>query len=737
MALFLVSVLNAILALVILSRNFRSQVNVYFSLYIFGIVFWALGLGMYYITSSYEGTLFWVQVYYNAANVIGFAFLMFAMAFPKGKLSMQHMLYVVLPTATLFTLIFAQPSFMYQDIVISADYKEVIFNPVGYAFYSLYFLVYYGLGFYLLIKKYKNMYGVYKIQLAYILIGNVIGGIFGVVFNLILPWFGNYQLIWVGPQFTIINVLIMSYAMYKHRLFDVQYVISKIAYFAMLAFIPYATFYIAFYIQTNLWGSIFAPQAFVFGYAIALFFLFILLFLNTSFRNLISILLSRRIDHYLFAKQQFTNKVNTMLDSNKICELLLETLYSTVRVDGLFLCLDMLHVHHQKRLCFYKGKLKQTFSDTDLNQLNQLITQSGNRISMIRDELTNGFRNVEEWNKDRKAKVGSILQQKEIALVVPMDKLFEAGGFLVMGDKTDRFAYTVQDVHYIESLVNHASLALQRASLYEETTNFNATLQKKIDKATKDLQSAFNELEDSYDKLKQLDEMKDDFLSITSHDLRTPLSIIKNYMYLILKTKSHTITDPKVLEQMHIIQESTDRMIRMVNNTLTVSRIQGGKLHLTPSKEDISALVEKIVSHFQQLASNKNITLELENVSQSVYAEVDKDRIEEVIVNLISNAINYTPYNGTVTVRACVKGNFIELSVTDTGVGIKKEDQDKLFKKFSRIEENSKIYTTEATGTGLGLYISKYIVELHNGSIGLNSEYEKGTTFWITLPIIP
>lgn len=264
-----------------------------------------------------------------------------------------------------------------------------------------------------------------------------------------------------------------------------------------------------------------------------------------------------------------------------------------------------------------------------------------------------------------------------------------------------------------------AALAVQNVTLFQE------------------VKDAYTKLEKSYEDLKTLDRLKDEFVSITSHDLRTPLTIMRTHLWRVIYQLSDSIKDQKTLELIKISYESTERMIKLVNNTLTISQIDAGKFALHKEKGRLEPLLTAINEEFQDLAASRHIGLALELPNEPLPdLMLDKDRVREVITNLISNALNYTQNEkGTVKVKLEKLENNAKISITDNGKGISKEDMERLFKKFGRLEHELSVYSSSATGIGLGLYISKQLVELHGGEIIVESVKDQGSTFSFTLPL--
>lgn len=278
--------------------------------------------------------------------------------------------------------------------------------------------------------------------------------------------------------------------------------------------------------------------------------------------------------------------------------------------------------------------------------------------------------------------------------------------------------------------------SIQNAILFSETKHFNDELAVRVSDATRDLSQAYEKLEKSYEDLKQLDKLKDEFVSITSHDLRTPLTIMRTHLWRVIYQCAETIKSPDTLHLIKTSYESVERMIKLVNNTLTISQIDAGHYKLRPEIQDLAPLAKAAVADFEQLAASKSVKMFFKAPPPPVpFFAFDKDRIREVMTNLLTNALNYTPPGGSVTLTLTYEKSTAHVAVSDTGKGIPTEDKEKLFKKFGRLEHELSVYSSAATGIGLGLYICKTLVELHQGTIWVESTPEVGSTFHFTLPV--
>lgn len=234
-------------------------------------------------------------------------------------------------------------------------------------------------------------------------------------------------------------------------------------------------------------------------------------------------------------------------------------------------------------------------------------------------------------------------------------------------------------------------------------------------------------------KLHDLDQLKDDFVSVASHELRTPMTAIRSYVWMALHKPDMPLTE-KLKRYLYRTLVSTERLINLVNDMLNVSRIEAGKIEIYPKGFDIVTLAKEVLEEVKVKSDEKLIKLQLmEQKLPPVFA--DPDKVHQVLLNLVGNALKFTPPDGIISIGFFTDGKMVEISIKDTGAGISKEDLAKLFHKFSRLD-NSYVAMGVSGGTGLGLYISKSLIDLMHGKIWANSEGEnKGSVFTFSLPI--
>ena len=248
---------------------------------------------------------------------------------------------------------------------------------------------------------------------------------------------------------------------------------------------------------------------------------------------------------------------------------------------------------------------------------------------------------------------------------------------------------------------------------------------KLVDKAT--IKEELMLTRQKYVREKEISTMKDEFVSTVSHELRTPLTSIRLYLSILLQEKVGPVNE-KQKEILHILSGESNRLTRLINNILNLSRFEQEKEKLDIRKTNLLKLVESSI--YPHLLEEKNLNL-VKKIQPNLDVMLDPEKFKQVIINLVTNAVKYTPKNGTLTLSAYKKGRNTMITIVDTGRGIPKEALPYIFDKFYQAEHHM---TRTTGGLGLGLAIVKKIIDLHNGEIKVKSTINKGTTFTITLP---
>lgn len=294
-------------------------------------------------------------------------------------------------------------------------------------------------------------------------------------------------------------------------------------------------------------------------------------------------------------------------------------------------------------------------------------------------------------------------------LTYPLIVRAESIGVLVVGHTSSFKEITEYDFDLLKRLVDVVGIALDNAILY-------------------------NEVQSSNEKLKEIDKLKDEFVSLASHELRTPMTAIKSYLWMAIQGKGGPLSE-KQKYYLDRAYRSTDRLIKLVNDMLNISRIESGRISIELEDVEISRLSQEVIEEVMPRAEELGIHLTLLPLAQLPHVMADSDKIKEVLLNLIGNSLKFTPKDGHITVSFSNENGFIKIVVADNGAGIPNEDIPKLFQKFSLLPGSYTVNKVATQGTGLGLYICKSIIELHGGKIWVESPgVRQGATFSFTLP---
>ncbi len=242
-----------------------------------------------------------------------------------------------------------------------------------------------------------------------------------------------------------------------------------------------------------------------------------------------------------------------------------------------------------------------------------------------------------------------------------------------------------------------------------------------------------SELEEAHQKAinheKEIQKLKDQFVYIAAHELKTPVTAIRWGIENALNEGKNNL-DPELVAYLTDVQDSNARLINLVNDLLNVAQLDAGTIKIDKKNFDFNDLVEATIKEMDPLLKEKSIEVEYIN-GEALNMNSDPERLKQIIINLLGNAIKYNRENGKVWISTEKSNEKLKVSVSDTGYGISEKNQEKLFKKFSRIQTDK---TRDIQGTGLGLYLCKEIVEKLGGEIGVESEMGKGSTFWFTVP---
>jgi Amt family ammonium transporter len=261
-------------------------------------------------------------------------------------------------------------------------------------------------------------------------------------------------------------------------------------------------------------------------------------------------------------------------------------------------------------------------------------------------------------------------------------------------------------------------------SMLEDNNRARADLEKKVGERT-------NELVTVNKYLKKASRAKSEFFAIMSHELRTPLNSVIGFAEVLQDKKFGQLSE-KQAKYLDNILTSGRHLLGLINDILDLSKIEAGKMELALSEFSFSELVDGVMVILKEIASRKSIIIKSHIEPKVPVINADERKIKQIMYNLLSNAVKFTPDGGKIDIRADLNDKELRVSVADTGIGIKQEDIGKLFETFQQIESE---YTQKYGGTGLGLVLTRRLVELHGGKIWVESKIGKGSTFTFTISL--
>ncbi len=311
----------------------------------------------------------------------------------------------------------------------------------------------------------------------------------------------------------------------------------------------------------------------------------------------------------------------------------------------------------------------------------------------------------------------------ESFLIVPIVAKDEAVGFILMGNTSSYSRITEGDAELLSILASQIGTAIENTKLYTQLSNSHHDLERRVRERTEELARLNKELQ-------RLNKVKSDFVSAVSHELRTPLTSIKGYASILMTGKLGEVS-PRQKERLEKIDIHSNNLTHLVNNLLDIARIESGRVQMNLKDISIKEMLEGIVDIITPQMKEKSISLKIDSKAKIDKIKADSSQLERVFINLLSNAIKFTPQKGKVTVYIQDKKDNIEFSVEDTGIGIPKEDLEKVFEDFFR---SNNAQDQNIKGTGLGLSLVKKIVLAHKGDIWVDSQLGKGTKFSFTIP---
>lgn len=719
----------------------ESQKQLAFFTFLLGL--WSVA-NFYSLTSTDEiATLFWIRSVLFLTIPLVTVLLFFLDYYPDDKSKINTKTRIVL----LFLVILTSPIYFTPFVVNDVSLKNGNIIPAfstGMIFYITHIISLLLWSGSVLMQKRKNSIGVERTRLQYLGMGILFTTVPAIITNLIfVVILKQSRFVVLGPFFELFFITFSTVSIIKHRLFGINIILGNILKSLVTAIIPFSVFYLVITIEGDI-KPFLKPEILLLNIPVA----FIYRILDDTISERINSTIKKSIITSKYDPEEFlrlyASKAGHTLTLNDLVVITNNILVQTLKIKGSYI--SFFDPENDTAILFRNkfGELESlSLKHDSISLLLDFFSSHPNIITREDLEIITSYNNT--TIQQNISLILEFMQKNNISAMLPIfgkvkqKKEKVILGFILLSERQQDIAYAKEDIEFLNNLTTQISISASKATYIQKFQNLNRTLQKKVDLATKKLRVSNKELKELYDNLEDLYQKEKDLMDIAGHELRTPASILKNNLYLLknrLKQLMPDVEDEKVEKYLERLVESTDRQIRLINTFLESARIENKKFGLNIENADFAELITKAVEDSAHLTKGKSLKLIYIPPTKKIFIDMDPLRIREVIDNLLSNAIKYTN-EGYVEIKVDEDTGTVACSITDTGIGIHKEDTPALFKKFSRIETHISSGETKLVrpgGTGLGLYVSKNIIDAHKGKITLESKVGKGSTFKFEIP---
>lgn len=720
----IVVIVNFLLGFLVLARNRKLQTNQTFFFLVFSMNIWVVISYLEIVLNKSLFITYLVRADFSLGIIIGLLFYLFTFLFPN---KFQSKFSKVLTTLNLIfgsvLLILAAFTTLIVRSVTSIEGGVELDSGSLFFLYLIFFVTIGIQSFYFLISKLIKTKGVTRTQIFYVLTGLISLFVIIIITNVVLPRFIDPRVSDFGIYGYLSFIAFTAYAAVRYRLMNVRFVVFR-AFFYFLLVLFVVTLFV---LLTFIFSTFFVEGAGYYSPILPILFgSVVIVFVLDPTKRFLGRLTEKvfyrgKVDYQLLLKN-LSDFINNEID----LDVLIDEVKRNVR-HGLKVQKILIVLQGKADKFFYLEEDTNEFIPFKLppNLLDYLIEHKG---VLAEGDLE---REIEESKEAGANKVTKSLleffRSNKLTLVSPIFGKEKLIGMFFLGSKLSGGYFSKEDIDFVELLTPQLGSGIQKARLYKESLDFNLKLKEEVKRATEDLRIA-NE------HLKELDTAKSEFISIASHQLRTPLTGIMGYLSMMVAGDFGKI-DPVQLKILSDVYGASHRLIRIVNIFLNVSRIEAGRFYLDYKQVTFDSVVDEIVMELKPTATKKGITLEVDPSVKAIgNVTVDPDKLKDVCLNLVDNAIKYSQ-SGTISVSAKKEGLNVHCFVHDQGVGIDPEEAKRLFSKFVR---GTGIARVQPNGSGLGLFIAKKVVEEHAGKIWVESEGEgKGSTFQFVIPIKP
>jgi len=730
-SLVIVVFIYLLFALLIIQKG-KELYAYYHLLIILSVIFWTVSMIFYRSSDSSNAFLYCTVLYVGPIFTSSF-FYIFSFVFPYNKLPSFKHFCISIAISFFILLLVLTPNIIIADVEVLPEEENIIVWGKYYFVYVLYHTILISLGLYNLLKKYLSARGAMKKQLRFVTGGYFLGFSLTMVTNVMMVWWGDFRLNWMGQICSLFMVVSIFISIVKHRLMGIRFLASQIYVYLIVAIFAYIYFQYMLYVHILvLSGKASLMQLTLFDLFSTVVFAIVLLPFLIYIQKSSDILFFKGQNPRKLIKD-VSIRLSGVIDLRQLTIVLNEELKKLLGTENLYIVIRSVHsskyFDNLVLLNAKNGKVKFTKDHISKENKAFVASKRGPESVFSVEQLVKSKR----YKKDVLKKFAKY----EIEMIAPLELHKKVVGLLLLTSKATQETYSKEDIEFIEIIASQAAIAVENAKLYNEVKVFNRRLRMEIRSAIGEIEHSNNDLVQAnlklvraYEKLHKLDRAKSEFLSIASHQLRTPLTSIKGFTSLLLEGTYGELSK-SVETVLGKIFTSNERLIHLVADLLNISRIESGRFVFDLKGNDIQPLLEEIVDSFIVPAKNKKLKLEYKPPKKDIPSFVfDKNKMQELLSNLIDNSIKYTK-KGFIKVSLKAENKKVLIKIKDSGMGISKGETDYIFDKFQRGKGVTQVYTE---GVGLGLYVCRKVIEAHRGRIWAESAgVGKGSTFFVEL----
>lgn len=718
---FLSAFANLFLGLLIYSKGSKKLINITYAVLAISIFAWSIGMVGFRAAYDPGVALIWCRFLYAAAIIMGGSFLYFTFVFPRNRFPSKSISFLIVVGHLLFFILMLFSDLFITDVIIRDNFEHVIIfsNYYYYIYPSLISIAFLWGYINLLVKRSRNK-GIVKYQLTLVFLGAFLSSSFGMFTNLILPSFGVFTYNWLAQILALIMAGCIAYAIIRYRFMDIRLIISRLYIYTLIGVFTYVFYFIFAMVSEYFMGGVMNVRSWTLGGVFAFIYAIVFIPLLNRVQESSDVLFYRGYNPQRIFKD-LALRLSSVIQLDQVLKILSFEFKKVLETEDLNVIL--FNIRERKvgkkmgldvKCLPVFGRLEKLKKKKDIKMmLCETLVKSKKMI--IRDELD---------DKKDKDLIKELVKYK-IEIATPLITRSKTRGMILLGDKISKSSYSKEDIDFLEVIGSQAAVAIENARLYKEVGDFSKNLQRKVGLQTKDIKN-------KQEKLQKLLSMRSEFLDITSHQLRTPVSVIKGVLSML---DEGSVPKSKVKEFMNMAFNKSLKLEQIVDEILRASEMDSERFKLELSPVDIVPLVSEIYAEKKFIAKKNNVELILNlPIAKELMVMSDLKYIKHVIINLVNNSLQYTP-KGSITINLRKTGGNAIIEVIDTGIGIPKKDISKLYKKFSRANNAKETFTD---GSGLGLYIIRQIIEAHRGaSVKIkNTKINKGTAMEVILPLI-